>query len=194
MEDARDSQALAHWVAREILPFEPLVRAWLARAGASQEDSDDLIQEAYCKIAGVDDAMAHIERPSAFFFQTVRNLFRNQIHRNGIVRIESGLDYDVLVATDDTPSPERIAGDRREYARIMDLIGRLPTRCRQIFEMRKIDGLSQREIAERLNITENVVENEGARGIRMVLDGLREQGTRLADHYEQRRHNRINRK
>jgi len=50
----------------------------------------------------------------------------------------------------------------------------LPDRCRRIFEMRKIEGLPQREIARRMGVTENVVENESVRGLRAILAALAE--------------------
>ncbi len=55
------------------------------------------------------------------------------------------------------------------------LIAALPERCRRIFEMRKIEGVSQREIARRLGVTEHVVENEAVRGLRAILAAMTEQ-------------------
>jgi RNA polymerase sigma-70 factor (ECF subfamily) len=173
------------------MPYEPIVRSWLSRASVSPEDSDDLIQEAYCKVAEM-DAFGHIERPAAFFFQIVRNRFISQVRRARVVRIESAIDIEALTSADESPSPERIADGRREYARMQALLERLPERCRRIFEMRKIEGLPQKEIARRLGITETIVENEGSRGLRIILAGLREQGGGISEHYESLRANRAN--
>jgi RNA polymerase sigma-70 factor (ECF subfamily) len=41
--------------------------------------------------------------------------------------------------------------------------------------MRKIEGLPQREIAQRLGITESMVENDGVKGLRLILEALRAQ-------------------
>ncbi|MES2058438.1 MAG: sigma-70 family RNA polymerase sigma factor [Pseudomonadota bacterium] len=186
-------QQLVRWVAREIMPHEPLVRAWLARSMVSREDSDDLIQDAYCRIAEL-ERFEHIDRPAAFFFSVVRNLFLTQLRRARVVRIESAAEIETLAGADDLPSPERIAGDRREYARVRDSIDRLPERCRRIFELRKIEGVSQREIADRLGIAETIVENEGARGLRLVLEAMRAQGGGIAEHYAQIRAGKANRR
>jgi len=59
---------------------------------------------------------------------------------------------------------------------VLRLIDRLPDRCRRVFEMRKIQGLSQREIAARLGITETVVENEVVKGLRLISRALRQGG------------------
>lgn len=190
MQDVRKYHEVASWVAQEILPYEPLVRLWLARAGANPADADDLIQEAYCKIM---DAFptTQIDRPSAFFFQITRNLFRNQRHRSRIIRIESGVDFEQLLLIDEAPSPENLIADRQEFARIRALIAKMPERCRRIFEMRKIEGLSQKEIAERLNISENIVENDSVKGIRFLVAALREQGNQFAINHEAKRQARM---
>ncbi|MDT9600169.1 RNA polymerase sigma factor [Sphingosinicella rhizophila] len=163
---------VADWVKREVLPCEHLVRAWLARSLVSHADSDDLIQEAYCRLAKIDD-FESIERPDAFFFQTVRNLLLNQIRHARIIRIETAAELDDLGLADEAPSPERIVGARRDLARVRERIDALPERCRRIFEMRRIEGLSQREIAARMGVSENIVEHDTAKAIKLVLKALR---------------------
>lgn len=139
----------------------------------SAEDADDLIQEAYAKLASL-DAFEQIARPDGYFFQIVRNLLTSQIRRARIVRIESVAEIDALVAGSDDPSPERAAAARDELDTVRRLIAALPDRCRRIVEMRKIEGLSQREIAARLEVSESVVENDGVKGMRLILQAMRE--------------------
>jgi RNA polymerase sigma factor (sigma-70 family) len=160
----------ATWVAAQIMPHERAIRMWLARSMVSPHDIDDLIQEAYCRLAGL-DRVDHITRPDAYFFQSVRNLLMEQIRRSRVVRIETAAEIDLLVL-DKQPTPEDQANACSELNQIERLMANLPTRCRRIFEMRKIDGLSQREIAEKMGISESVVENEGARGLRLILASL----------------------
>lgn len=182
MSRSPERQRLVRWVATEITPYEPAVRAWLTRSAVSREDSDDLIQEAYCHIAEL-DGVDHIARPAAFFFQVVRNLLFTQLRRSQVVSIESAADMDSFLAIDEAPTAERVVDGRREYERIRRAIDELPDRCRTIFELRKIEGLPQREIAERLGVTETIVENDSARGLRLILEAIREQGDQIAEHY-----------
>ena len=51
-------------------------------------------------------------------------------------------------------------------------VARLPTRCRQVFTLRKVYGLSQKEIAAELNISENTVEQHLAKGMRLCSAAL----------------------
>jgi RNA polymerase sigma factor (sigma-70 family) len=163
-------------VVAEIMPHEAGVRAWLARSMISPDDIDDLIQEAYCRLAAL-DRIDHIRRPDGYFFQTVKNLIMEQLRRVRVVRIEVAAEIDDHLR-DDRPSLEDEAGARSELSRVQALVAALPERCRRIFEMRKIEGLSQREIAIRLGVSESVVENEGARGLRLILKALRPEGAK----------------
>ena len=173
MEDEGRRRIVA-WVADCVMPHEAKVRAWLARSRVSQEDVDDVIQEAYCRLSALDGFEA-IARPDAYFFSIARNLLAQQMRRARIVRIEAVAEIEALSPFDDAPSPERQAGGRIELARVRELVAALPERCRRIFELRKIEGVPQREIARMLGVSESKVENDAAKGVRMILAALRAQ-------------------
>lgn len=155
-QTAERRSRLAAWVAREVLPHEAPVRAWLLRAGLAREDVEDVIQESYCRLAELESA-EHIVRADSYFFQTVRNLVIRRGQRSKIVPFVPMLREDYQ---DEQPDPERDTGGRMALARVMALLDKLPERRRKIFTMRRIDGLSQREIAATMNVSENVVEHE----------------------------------
>jgi RNA polymerase sigma factor (sigma-70 family) len=164
---------LVAFVGGQILPHEADVRAWLRRTGSAPADIDDVVQETYCRLAAL-DSVAHIASGRAYFFRTARNISIEKIRRARIVRIDCVTEIDALNVVDDEPSPERVVAGRRELGRVQQLIEGLPERCRQIFTLRRIHGLSQREIAARLGVTENVVETQSARGLRLILRALSE--------------------
>lgn len=161
------------WVAAEIMPHEPAVRAWLIRSRLPVDQVDDLIQEAYCRFSAL-ASVDHIALPKAYFFQVARSLLADKIRRSRIINIETVTELDALPVFSDEPSPERIVLARRELAEVMRLISALPGRCRKVFELRKIEGLSQREIASRLGITETMVENDVVKGMRIISTALRQ--------------------
>jgi RNA polymerase sigma-70 factor (ECF subfamily) len=159
------------WVGSQILPHEHDVRGWLRRAGTADHDIDDLVQEAYCRLAGL-VSVAHILNGRAYLFQTVRNIAIERMRRARVVRIESVTEIDSLNVVDSEPSPERVAASRSELRRVNDLIEGLPERCREIFKLRRMHGMPQRQIARLLGVTENVVEMQTARGLRLILAAL----------------------
>lgn len=169
------SPQLIGWVSRHILPHERQLRRWLALSFPTI-DVDDVVQEAYCRIAALDH-VGHIDDPRGYLFRTARNIVLAQIRRTRVVRIEaaSGLaELDGALPEDDF-SPERIVAGRLALARVERLIAALPERARLVLKMRKFDGLSQRDIAARLGLSETVVENEVGRGLRRVLESMTEE-------------------
>src|SRR3546814_3710871 len=153
------------WVGREILPHEAAVRAWRRRT-LDPNDLENVIQESYCQIASLKD-VSHIRSGRAYFFTAARSIVLMRLRRARIVSIESVTEIESLNIVGDEPSPERIAAGRRELDRVRRLIEGLPERCRRIFELRKIEGLPQREVAQRLG-------GEGKSvSVRVVLGGRR---------------------
>jgi RNA polymerase sigma-70 factor (ECF subfamily) len=78
----------------------------------------------------------------------------------------------MLVIPDDEPDPHRHTSARMELARVQRLIDALPSRCREIFLLRRVHGVPQREIAVRLGVSEAVVEAQAIRGLRLILTAI----------------------
>lgn len=172
MDEVRDSVAV--WVSREILPHEGSVRRWLVSRWGSQVDADDVIQECYCRLATL-ASVEHIENGRAYFFRTAHSVVVDSARRakvaNGAVMTETEW-WDVV---DEEPLPDRVAEDRQQLERVASLLGMLSWTCRRVIELRRIHGLSQRETARQLGVSEHVVENHVRRGLKRVLSALAEQ-------------------
>jgi RNA polymerase sigma factor (sigma-70 family) len=147
------------------VPYEPRVRAWLLRAGWNPDEIEDLIQESYAKLAGC--SLEAIRNPRPFFFQTVRNAATSTIRRRRVLPIRSIADTDGLNMADPAPGPEDELSAYEELERLKRAIDQLPVACRRVFILRKIEGLSQRETARELGVSESAVEKQVARGIRL---------------------------
>jgi RNA polymerase sigma-70 factor (ECF subfamily) len=162
------------WIADHILPHESDVRRWLRRSRISRSDEDDVIQEAYCRLAAL-VRINHIGSGRAYLFVTVRNILREKMRRERLVRIESVAEIDSLSIYDMEPSSEQRVSDGEVLSLVRRLIEDLPERCRNVLLMRKFGGLSQRDTARSLGTTENVVEKEIAYGLKTILKRLAEQ-------------------
>jgi len=157
---------MAAWVAAEVLPHEPAVRAWLARSKVSAEDADELVQEAYCRIAML-DTVETIGRPDAYFFSIVRNLMLRRLRRERIIRIEAIAEIEGY-RDDLSPTPEQDAGARMDYARMLSFLATLPERCGEIVRLRKLEGWSQKRIAAHFGTTEKAIEKQVWLGVRAI--------------------------
>ncbi|ESQ86519.1 hypothetical protein ABAC460_23240 [Asticcacaulis sp. AC460] len=156
------------WVSSQILPFEAELRQKVRRFCRGQDELDDLIQEVYFRLLKL-TATDHITDPRGYLFQMARNIIIDQVRRDRVVRFEAMQDLDDLAA-DTGPSPERQTLARAELKWVLGVIANLPDRCREVFRLRKIFGLSQAETARNLNLSENVVEKETMKGMRVISD------------------------
>lgn len=191
----RARSEIISWVASHILPHESAVRRWLSARVAAGEDVEDVIQEAYCRIAELDD-VAHIGNGRAYLYETVRNIAAENARRSRVVRFESLSSDDLVVLPDEAATPERIVAASRRLQLVQRLIQALPERCREVFILRRVYDIPQREIARRLGISESTVEMHITRGIRSVVQALATaEGTSLDpttadDHYVRTRKQR----
>lgn len=168
---ALDHETRVRFVASHVLPHESGLRAWLARLGVRPAERDDVVQEVYCRILRL-DTLDHIADARAYLYRTARNVVLEQMRRNRVVLIATMQNLDDLGIADDGPDPETATSARSELTRALKLIKALPERCRRVFELRRIHGLSQMETARALHVSENIVEKETARGLSLILRQL----------------------
>ena len=159
----------SRWLALHIVPHEPALRRWLRGFRALDDaDVDDLVQETYAVLA-TRASVDEIVDPRAYAFQTARSLFLQNVRRAKIVSINSVADLASLEVPDDAPSPFQHVAGREDLRRIAAAIDAMPPQTRRAFTLRRIDGLSQREVAAATSLSENTVEKHIGRGIRILM-------------------------
>ncbi len=167
------------WLARHILPHEPALRAWLFRRRVNGLETDDIIQETYAVLAAL-PAVEHIASPRAYAFQTANSIILRHLRRAQIVRIDAIGDVESLDAALDEPSPEQQASARQDLRRVNELIAALPAKRREAFMLRKVEGLSQRNVALQMGISESTVEKHISRALRTLMAAMKTGGTAMS--------------
>jgi RNA polymerase sigma-70 factor (ECF subfamily) len=175
----RCTSEVVAWVGSNIVPHEGELRAWLRRVGTPDDEIDDLVQEAYVRLAQL-SSVSHIRNGKAYLFTTARSVMLQRLRREQIVRIEMLAEVESLNVADAAPSPERQVGARMQLEQILAIIDQLPDRCREIFRLRRIEGVPQKEIAARLRVPEHIVEAEATRGLKQIMKRLAEGGDSFA--------------
>lgn len=167
-----DEAAKYRWIAAHILPHEADVRGWLVRHVRTLPgtDADDLIQESYARLWSSD--LSAIENGRAYFFTVVRNLVLEHARRARIVPMERMGEIDALRIVSEEPGPERHVSARQELEQLCRILDRLPPQCRRTFELRKFNGLSIRETARVMGVTESTVEKHLTKALSMILDAI----------------------
>jgi RNA polymerase sigma factor (sigma-70 family) len=168
------------WFVEQVLPLEAVLERFLRRNWRDGDEIADLRQEVYARVF---DACAARQPDSAqaFVLATARHLLIDRARRAQIVNIETFADMDSLAPTVDELSPERHSAARSELRLLQRALDLLPARCREVLELRKIDGLSQREVAARMGITEDTVEKHVSKGVRALALALQATGLGSGD-------------
>jgi RNA polymerase sigma-70 factor (ECF subfamily) len=167
-----DDSGRYRWIATHILPHEPELRSWLRRRLGSfnANDVDDVVQEAFARIWTAD--FSTIRNGRAYLYATVRHLLVEYARRRRIVPIELLGEIDSLSIVSDEPGPDRRVSARQELDRLRVIVAALPAQCRRVFELRRFEGLSHREIAQHMNLSEKTIENHLTRALARIIDAL----------------------
>ena len=159
------------WFIEEILAHEEALLRYLQRHWPWKEELIDLRQELYARVyeAAVKALPA---QPKAFLFASARHLMTDRIRRSRVVSIEPMGDFEPSHVLVDEVSPERWCGGRQALKRLADAFDRLPDRCREVVWLRRVEELSQKDVALRLGISEKTVEKHIAKGMRLLAGQL----------------------
>jgi RNA polymerase sigma-70 factor (ECF subfamily) len=168
-----EKQTLDDWFVEEVLPLEPMLMRFLRRNWRDQAELGDLRQETYVRIYEA----ARRKRPSPvkpFLFSVARNLMIDRLRRKNVVPIETMPEADWLNVSDLEPAPEQRVAARQELQLMQAALNLLPPRCRQVVVLRRVHGLSQREVAQTMGIKEETVESQMVKGMRLLTDAILE--------------------
>lgn len=154
----------ATWFAENLQPHETLLRAWLQQRFPSLRDVDDIVQESYVRVLQA-RGRDQVQFPKAFLFATAKNLAIDYF-RNLKSTAECQLvDNDVATVLDESAGVPESVARHQELSLLTEAIQSLPARCRRVFTLRKIYGMSQKEIAAQLHISERTVSAQLTIGI-----------------------------
>ena len=155
----------ARWFAEEVQSHSGELRSWLRGKFPALTDPDNLVQEALSRVWQAHDT-GTVQSPKALLFTTARNLALDELRRRQIVTFEPVTEVAELPVYDEGRTAADVAATNQELEILTKAIQSLPDRCRQVLTLRKIYGLSQKEIAAQLGIAEHTVEAQVATGMR----------------------------
>lgn len=126
-------------------------------------DVEDIVQETYMRVFRA--AQQHpIRSPRAFMLKTARNVVLDKLAKADALNHvepsfgETEVDEEPVEYFRDEQTPDAVLESEQEFVVLCRAIRELPRQCRRVFLLKKVYGLSQREIATRLSISEGTVE------------------------------------
>ena len=168
VEDTRVVTAHAGIVAAYLRNYDRL-RGLLLRGTGCASTAEDLSQTAFLRLLRTHSS--DIANPEGYIARIGSNLaidWQRAVQRGG---------YANEIPTDlpsEAPSAERVLLGRERLRLVLKIAESLPPRCREVFVLRKIEGLEQSEIAERLGISLNMVQKHLRKALEDIAAGLAE--------------------
>lgn len=114
-----------------------------------------------------------IQQPHAYLRTVVGNVL-SDLHRDAaryrslddpLWQVADAVGAGSLVPVEYSPSPERLADLQQRLQAVQRILDCLPSRCREVFWMFRVEGCAQPEIAARLGISLNMVERHVMRAL-----------------------------
>lgn len=165
----------ARWFEEQVQPHDAQLKAYLRNSFPAVRDVDDIVQEAYLRVLKARTAQP-IQSAKAFLFKVARHLALDLLRHHRKSPINSVGHLDGLGVIEDRPDAAELASRQEKIRLLAEGISRLPNRCREIFLLHKIQGLSRREVALKLGLSEKTVEVQTARAMDRCGIFLRKHG------------------
>jgi RNA polymerase sigma-70 factor (ECF subfamily) len=142
-------------------PLEKFVRRRLP----DRQTADDVLQEVYLKIHGHLDGVRDEERLSAWVYQVARNTITDYYRaQKPIVEMDEAIP--------DEPADANEAFAAQLAASVRRMADALPEPYREALLLAEYEGLTQREVAERLGISLSGAKSRVQRGRKLLREML----------------------
>lgn len=165
----------SQWFTEHLQPHEVMLRAWLRSRFPTGLDLDDVIQESYLKILK-SRKEEPIKAPKAFLFATARNIALNMIRASNVRGERIAFQIDDIDVLDDVESVQETIARNQELEALTSAIQALPQKCRQVFALCKVYGMTPKEISEELNLSLPTIYRQLSIGVDKCADFMQHQG------------------
>ena len=141
------------------------LRRFISRFVQRTQDIDDVAQEAFMRAYRAEKGRP-IEQPKSFLFRIAHNVAITELTKKShqIIDYIADIDESAVVWLEDSAEEQAMA---EELIGIhCEAVAHLPPQCRRVFLMRKVHGMSHKEISVELDISISTVEKHMSKGVR----------------------------
>jgi len=124
---------------------------YLARICASRDDVQDVMQEAYLQVfCALRQSGPDGHTPAALLYTTARNIaFSRHRHRKVVAAAAPAVTEGERLRREQAGIEQQVDSGQ-QMRRLLQAVNGLPPKCRDVFVLRMIDGLSQRAVEKHL--------------------------------------------
>lgn len=149
--------------------YAGILQRYFARRGARSDVAEDLVQDVFVRLAGR-SATTHIENVEAYLMQTASSVWKDHGRRMRSRSEGAHVEFEDRRHGAEELSPDRVYEGRETVGQVLDALNALSSRARQVFFLRRFEGMSQKEVARRLGISVSLVEKEMMKAIAHIAD------------------------
>lgn len=157
----------ARAISRLIVAERPLLLRFVQRIVGSATSAEDVTQSLWLRAQRIAD-IPPIANPRAYLYRLAANLAID--HLKGETR-RSRTDVDaqaLLWGCDEALAADRVVIANDTLARVEAAARALPEQTRRVFELHRYEGLTQREVADRLGVSTTTVEKHMRRAMLLL--------------------------
>jgi RNA polymerase sigma-70 factor (ECF subfamily) len=144
--------------------FKSSLKYFISGYVINPQDVDDVCQETFLRTYK-SSLEKEIQSPKSFMFRVAKNLIFSDFRRASTQLNEYVEDIDIVDSTIELDDLENNVLAQEKLGVMCEAIAALPNKCRQVVVMRKVYGLSTKDIAVRMNISTSTVSNYITRGM-----------------------------
>jgi RNA polymerase sigma-70 factor (ECF subfamily) len=137
------------------------LKGFLVKVLPKDEDVESVMQDVYLKLWSTREFIQPDRNFETYLFAITRNLvidlMRKRLHKQ---RYLEDLYLKLKEGQGNSLDTSHIVEYSELEKRIIELIDQLPEKRREIFKLNRLEGLTYKEIAEKLNISENTVDSQ----------------------------------
>jgi RNA polymerase sigma factor (sigma-70 family) len=173
-----EDQNNLQWYQDHVQPHEERVKHWIKSRYGSYCDADDVLQEALLRLFR-SKQQGEITSVRAYLFALARNVAVDVIRKSKVHVTRSIEEESLLDIVEEQTSVHEIAARNHELEILTMAIQALPERCRQVFTLSRVYGMSYKHIARELGISVHTVSAQITIGLSKC--------TEFIERYEKRR-------
>ena len=172
-----DRELLARLRAGETTAFDAIFRAnyaLLVRVAEAmlreRATAEEIAQEVMLELWRRRESLDVTDSVRGYLLQATRNRTLNALRHRAIERKS---EAQIIEGTAHLPPTDSGAREGEIEIALQSAIAELPDRCRQVFELSRVDGLKYSEIATRLGISVKTVEVQMGKALRLLRERLK---------------------
>ena len=129
-----------------------------ARITGCRSRAEDVVQDAFFRLQSAPQITSSFKAQLSYLFQIVRNLAIDHDRKQALEQKYSGTEEEGLnVVVTQGASPETSHINYATLEHIADALAELPARTRYAFEMYRLHGVPQKDIAKELGVSPTLV-------------------------------------